>query len=80
MLARQQAEIKKAVLGQNEVIEQVLCAFVASGHVLVEGVPGLGKTLLVLALSRTFGGDFNRVQFTPDLMPADVTGHAIFDT
>jgi MoxR-like ATPase len=51
----------------------------AGGHVLVEGVPGLGKTLLVRALAKTFAGDFSRIQFTPDLMPADVMGHAVFD-
>jgi MoxR-like ATPase len=79
LLNRLRAEIQKAVVGQHEVIDQVLCAFLASGHVLVEGVPGLGKTLLVLSLSRTFGGTFGRVQFTPDLMPSDVTGHAIFN-
>jgi len=72
-------EVKKAVLGQDDAIEAVVAAFLAGGHVLVEGVPGLGKTLLVLALARTFGGRFARVQFTPDLMPSDVTGHAIFD-
>lgn len=78
LLQRLRAEIQKAVVGQEEVIDQVLCAFLSSGHVLVEGVPGLGKTLLVLSLARTFGGEFSRVQFTPDLMPSDVTGHAIF--
>jgi MoxR-like ATPase len=77
-LDRLRAELRKAVVGQDEVIDQVLCAFLASGHVLVEGVPGLGKTLLVLSLARTFGGTFGRVQFTPDLMPSDVTGHAIY--
>jgi MoxR-like ATPase len=72
-------EISKAVVAQNAVIEQVLTAFLAGGHVLLEGVPGLGKTLLVLALSRTFGGRFARIQFTPDLMPTDVTGHTVYD-
>ena len=80
MLDALRGEINKAVVGQPQVIDQVLCAFLASGHVLVEGVPGLGKTLLVLSLSRTFGGTFGRVQFTPDLMPSDVTGHAIYNT
>ena len=73
------AEIHKAVVGQNAVIEQVLVALIAGGHVLVEGVPGLGKTLLVRALAKTFDGGFGRIQFTPDLMPADVTGHTVYD-
>ena len=72
-------EIRRAVVGQEEVIEQVLACMLAGGHVLVEGVPGLGKTLLVRALAKTFAGEFSRIQFTPDLMPADVMGHAVFD-
>jgi MoxR-like ATPase len=72
-------EIGKAVLGQSGVIEQIVTAFLAAGHVLLEGVPGLGKTLAVLALARTFGGRFARIQFTPDLMPSDVVGHAMYD-
>lgn len=72
-------EISKAVIGQSEVIEQVLIAMLTSGHVLLEGVPGLGKTLLVKALAKTFGGTFSRIQFTPDLMPADVTGHMFYN-
>ena len=71
--------ISDAVLGQEDVVENVLAAFVAGGHVLLEGVPGLGKTLLVLALARAIGGRFTRIQFTPDLMPSDVTGHAMYD-
>ncbi|MFU8806026.1 MAG: AAA family ATPase [Bradymonadaceae bacterium] len=78
-IQRIRAEVGKVVIGQDDVIDLVLCAFLAGGHVLIEGVPGLGKTLLVLALSKTFGGRFQRVQFTPDLMPSDVTGHAMFD-
>jgi MoxR-like ATPase len=57
----------------------VLACVLASGHILLEGVPGLGKTLLVNALAKTFSGNFSRIQFTPDLMPADVMGHAVFD-
>ncbi len=73
------AEVGKALIGQGEVLEQVLIALLAGGHVLIEGVPGLGKTLLVRALAKTFDGRFARIQFTPDLMPADVTGHTLYD-
>jgi MoxR-like ATPase len=72
-------ELQKALIGQTAVIDDVLSALIAGGHVLVEGVPGLGKTLLVRALARCFGGEFSRIQFTPDLMPSDVTGHAVYD-
>ncbi|MGV8917383.1 MAG: AAA family ATPase [Pseudomonas sp.] len=72
-------ELQLVVIGQNAVIDDVLTALIAGGHVLVEGVPGLGKTLLVRALARCFGGEFARIQFTPDLMPSDVTGHAVYD-
>ncbi len=73
------SEVGNAVVGQNESVDQILAALIAAGHVLIEGVPGLGKTLLVRALARTFGGNFARIQFTPDLMPADVTGHTLYD-
>ena len=72
-------EIAKAVIGQRDIVDQILVALLAGGHVLIEGVPGLGKTLLVRCLAETFGGRFARVQFTPDLMPSDVTGHEFFD-
>ena len=72
-------ELQKAVIGQSAVIDDLLTALIAGGHVLVEGVPGLGKTLLVRALARCFGGEFARIQFTPDLMPSDVTGHAVYE-
>jgi MoxR-like ATPase len=71
--------IGKAVVGQREAVDSVLAALLASGHVLLEGVPGLGKTLLVKALSKAFSGSFSRIQFTPDLMPSDIIGHTIFD-
>ena len=79
IVQRLRAEIERAVIGQGAVIEQVLACVLAGGHVLIEGVPGLGKTLLVKALAKTFAGEFARIQFTPDLMPADVMGHAVFD-
>jgi MoxR-like ATPase len=72
-------EVAKAFIGQPDVLDQILIALLAGGHVLIEGVPGLGKTLLVRALSRALSLDFARVQFTPDLMPSDVSGHAVFD-
>jgi len=79
IIGRMREEIRSAVIGQQTVVEQVLACCLAGGHVLLEGVPGLGKTLLVKTLAKTFAGDFSRIQFTPDLMPADVMGHAVFD-
>ena len=73
------SEIGKAVVGQAQAVEQMLVALVASGHVLVEGVPGLGKTLLARAVSQALSLQYARVQFTPDLMPADVIGHSVLD-
>jgi MoxR-like ATPase len=72
-------EIAKAFIGQRELVEHALITLLAGGHLLVEGVPGLGKTLLVRAIARTLGGDSRRVQFTPDLMPSDVTGNIMLD-
>jgi MoxR-like ATPase len=72
--------IGRALVGQDQVVEHVLVALLARGHMLIEGVPGLGKTLLVRALSRVLGLNFRRIQFTPDLMPSDVTGGNVYDT
>lgn len=72
-------QVNAALVGQESVVRQVILALLSNGHVLLEGVPGLGKTLLVRALAKTFGGDFKRIQFTPDLMPSDVTGHVVYD-
>lgn len=72
-------QISHVVVGQTEVVEGVLIALFSEGSVLIEGPPGLGKTLLVNVLSHTVCCEFNRVQFTPDLMPSDLTGHSIFD-
>ncbi|UOD27964.1 MoxR family ATPase [Massilia violaceinigra] len=79
IVGRMREEIRSAVIGQQAVVDQVLACCLAGGHVLIEGVPGLGKTLLVKALAKTFSGEFSRIQFTPDLMPADVMGHAVYD-
>ena len=68
------AEIARVIVGQQEIVEGTLFALMAGGHVLLEGVPGLGKTLLVRTVAETMGLDFARVQFTPDLMPADIVG------
>lgn len=73
------SEIQKAVIGQTDVINKLIICLLAGGHVLLEGVPGLGKTLLVKALSSAVSGEFGRIQFTPDLMPSDVTGHTLYD-
>ena len=70
-------EMRKAVVGNDDVIELLLIAFYAGGHVLLEGVPGLGKTLMVKSLSSVLGMHFTRIQFTPDLMPADIIGTTI---
>src|SRR5450432_1739655 len=67
-------ELRKVIVGQHEAVRQVLMAIFAGGHVLLEGVPGLGKTLLVRTLSEVLDLSFNRIQFTPDLMPADILG------
>lgn len=79
LLIRLREEIGHAMVGQTAVVDQVIMALIASGHVLVEGVPGLGKTLLVRALAQALSLNQARVQFTPDLMPTDITGHAILD-
>ncbi len=72
-------ELKKVIVEQDELIEQSLISLISGGHVLLEGVPGLAKTLMVKTLSKTLSLDFKRIQFTPDLMPADVTGTKIFN-
>ena len=72
-------EIQKAVIGQTDIIKKLIISLLAGGHVLLEGVPGLGKTLMVKALAQALTGNFGRIQFTPDLMPSDVTGHTLYD-
>ena len=78
-LARVRQEVGKAVVGQDGAVEALIIALLSDGHVLLEGVPGTAKTLLVRTLSRVLALDTKRIQFTPDLMPGDVTGSLIYD-
>lgn len=73
-------EVRKVIVGQDDIVENVLVGLAASGHVLLEGMPGLGKTLLVRSLAQALSLDFSRIQFTPDMMPADVTGTNIYNS
>ena len=77
--ARLRQEVGKAVVGQERAIDQVLVAILANGHILLEGVPGIAKTLLVRTMAKALALDFTRIQFTPDLMPSDVIGTNVFD-
>jgi MoxR-like ATPase len=79
LVAKLRAQIAHALVGQQVVVDQTIIALMVAGHVLVEGVPGLGKTLLVRALAQALSLKVARVQFTPDLMPSDITGHAVLD-
>src|ERR1700743_2879346 len=79
LLGQLRQEIGRAVVGQKVAVEQVIVTLIASGHVLIEGVPGLGKTLLVRALAQALSLNQARIQFTPDMMPSDITGHAVLD-
>lgn len=78
-LRQVEAEIRKVIVGQDYLIERLLIGLLARGHMLIEGVPGLAKTLAVKTLARTLAIDFKRIQFTPDLLPADLVGTLIFD-
>src|SRR3954469_26025090 len=72
-------ELRKTIVGQDDVIEQILVALYAEGHALLEGVPGTAKTLAVKTLAQIIGAQFSRIQFTPDLMPSDITGTNVFN-
>jgi MoxR-like ATPase len=76
---RVREKLGRVIVGQEEAIDLALVTLLAGGHALIEGVPGVGKTLLAKALARAVGGEFQRIQFTPDLMPADITGTSVFD-
>ncbi|MCO6173759.1 MoxR family ATPase [Flavobacterium sp. NRK F10] len=78
-LAQIRQEIAKVIVGQNKMIDQLLVAVLANGHVLLEGVPGVAKTISAKLLARTLSLDFSRIQFTPDLMPSDIIGTSVFD-
>src|SRR5438477_12859885 len=74
------SEIAKVIVGQDDVVEGVLICLLSGGHVLLEGVPGLGKTTLLRTLARALQLKYSRIQFTPDLMPADIVGSMIIET
>ena len=78
-LRKVHAEISKVIVGHDKIVEKLLIALVANGHVLIEGVPGLAKTLMIKTLSECLDSGFARLQFTPDLLPADITGTKIYD-
>ena len=69
-------EVKKIIVGQDHMLERLVVALLARGHILVEGVPGLAKTMAIKTLAEAIGGEFKRIQFTPDLVPADFNWHA----
>ena len=73
------ANIERVMSGQTQTVEKVLAAFLAGGHVLLEDNPGTGKTTLAKALAKSVGGEFRRVQFTPDLLPSDILGVSVFN-
>src|SRR5207245_10507225 len=78
-LARARQEVAKIIIGQNEVVDKALITIFTGHHALIEGVPGVAKTLLVRTLAHVLGCEFTRIQFTPDLMPADITGTNVFN-
>src|SRR5262245_46282463 len=73
-------EVKRLIVGQDYTLERLLVALLARGHVLLEGVPGLAKTQMIKSLAQVVGGSFGRIQFTPDLVPADLTGTRIYNS
>jgi MoxR-like ATPase len=78
-IERVRAEVRKIIVGQGNVIDMMIAGVLADGHVLIEGVPGIAKTLLAKIIARTISADFSRIQFTPDLMPSDILGTSVFN-
>lgn len=78
-IGKVRAEVKKIIVGQDKTIDMMIAAILADGHVLIEGVPGIAKTLLAKIIARTISADFSRIQFTPDLMPSDILGTSVFN-
>ena len=76
---RVRSEVKKIVVGQDKIIDMMIAAILADGHILIEGVPGIAKTLLAKIIAKTISADFTRIQFTPDLMPSDIIGTSVFN-
>ena len=72
-------EVGQVIVGKDEIILKVLLAMLANGHILMEDIPGVGKTTLAVSVSRSLGLDYNRVQFTPDVLPSDITGYSLYD-
>ncbi len=79
IIKKAKTEISKTIVGQDEIIEKILLGLIANGHILIEGVPGLAKTMIIKTLSNSLDSDFTRLQFTPDLLPADITGTKIYE-
>src|SRR3954449_4297612 len=79
VLAQARQEVARVIIGQGDVVDKALIAIFTGQHALIEGVPGVAKTLLVRTLARVLGCEFSRIQFTPDLMPADITGTNVFN-
>ena len=78
-IERVRLEVKKIIIGQDKIIDMMIAAVLADGHILIEGVPGIAKTLLAKIIARTISADFSRIQFTPDLMPSDILGTSVFN-
>ena len=76
---RVRTEVKKIIVGQDNIIDMMITGVLADGHILIEGVPGIAKTLMAKIIARTISADFSRIQFTPDLMPSDILGTSVFN-